>query len=413
MRILFLHPDLGIGGAERLVVDAAVAYKEAGHGVYFVTNHHDLNHCFPETRDGRLPVHVVASWFPRSIFGRFKAFCAYVRMILAALFVTFVLPVDHDIADPDVIFCDQISAPIPFLRLARWLFSPSKKHPRIVFYCHFPDMLLTQRKTLLKTLYRKPLDWLEEASTGCADVILANSKFTESVFRSTFKSLSSVPVKVVYPSCNFSSFDRPLTSNADKIGIKTSAPGQVIFLSINRYERKKNISLALQALARLQTIPDCVNRVHLIIAGGYDDVVEENRQYYEELVKEAEKLHITTLVTFLKSPDDETKRTLLHSCRAVIYTPENEHFGIVPLEAMYSSRPVIACKSGGPLETVIDEETGLLCDPTPVSFSHAMGKLIKSRDLALEMGVKGRQHVISNFSFKTFQRQLLSILYEE
>ena len=33
MKIAFLHPDLGIGGAERLVVDAAVALKQKGHDV--------------------------------------------------------------------------------------------------------------------------------------------------------------------------------------------------------------------------------------------------------------------------------------------------------------------------------------------------------------------------------------------
>ena len=40
VNILFLHPDLGIGGAERLVVDAAVAAQRRGHTVRIVTNHH-------------------------------------------------------------------------------------------------------------------------------------------------------------------------------------------------------------------------------------------------------------------------------------------------------------------------------------------------------------------------------------
>ena len=41
VRVAFLHPDLGIGGAERLVVDAALALKSRGHEVTFVTAHHD------------------------------------------------------------------------------------------------------------------------------------------------------------------------------------------------------------------------------------------------------------------------------------------------------------------------------------------------------------------------------------
>lgn len=50
--IVFFHPDLGIGGAERLVVDAAVGLQERGHRVVIFTNHCDPKHCFDECRDG-------------------------------------------------------------------------------------------------------------------------------------------------------------------------------------------------------------------------------------------------------------------------------------------------------------------------------------------------------------------------
>ena len=70
-KIVFLHPDLGIGGAERLVVDAALALKSHGHSVHFVTNHHDPKHCFEETINGQFNVTVIADWLPRSTFGRY------------------------------------------------------------------------------------------------------------------------------------------------------------------------------------------------------------------------------------------------------------------------------------------------------------------------------------------------------
>ena len=52
--VVFFHPDLGIGGAERLVVDAAVGLQERGHRVVIFTNHCDPGHCFDECRDGKL-----------------------------------------------------------------------------------------------------------------------------------------------------------------------------------------------------------------------------------------------------------------------------------------------------------------------------------------------------------------------
>jgi len=50
--LVFFHPDLGIGGAERLVIDAAVGLQNRGHKVTIFTSHCDPKHCFDEARDG-------------------------------------------------------------------------------------------------------------------------------------------------------------------------------------------------------------------------------------------------------------------------------------------------------------------------------------------------------------------------
>lgn len=50
--VAFFHPDLGIGGAERLVIDAAVGLQNRGHKVTVFTSYCDPNHCFDEARDG-------------------------------------------------------------------------------------------------------------------------------------------------------------------------------------------------------------------------------------------------------------------------------------------------------------------------------------------------------------------------
>jgi len=62
----------------------------------------------------------------------------------------------------------------------------------------------------------------------------------------------------------------------------------------------------------------------------------------------AEKLQISNKVVFLVSISNDLRKTLLRNAKAVLYTPENEHFGIVPCEAMYCNVPVIADNSGGP-----------------------------------------------------------------
>ncbi|ELU05663.1 hypothetical protein CAPTEDRAFT_229017 [Capitella teleta] len=397
VNVVFLHPDLGIGGAERAVIDAALALQSRNHQaslkVEFVTAHHDDNHCFKETTDGSLKVTVAGDWLPRSVCGRMYALCAYLRMVYAALYLVFFSGISFDL-----VFCDQISACIPVLRLQR--------KASVLFYCHFPDLLLTQRQTLLKRLYRKPLDWLEEWTTGLAHCVLVNSKFTAGVFHRTFTSLGYMEPDVLYPIPDFTQFDGEVIAPTDDL---IPAKDAIVFLSINRYERKKNLPLALDAMACLLE-KESEQNIHLVMAGGYDDRVIENREHYLELKERARSLGIEGHVTFKRSFSGEEKKTLLSSAECLLYTPDQEHFGIVPIEAMYMQCPVVAVRSGGPLETVVDGQTGFLCDPDAVSFCSAMEKFVSNRDLSKKFGRAGHERVISRFSFQAFTHKLNGIV---
>ena len=77
----------------------------------------------------------------------------------------------------------------------------------------------------------------------------------------------------------------------------------------------------------------------------------------------------------MQSFTDTERSALLAAAAAVVYTPANEHFGIVPLEAMAAGRPVLACNSGGPTESVLHGRTGLLAEPEPAAFASAMAQL--------------------------------------
>ena len=54
MKIFVLHLDLGIGGAERLIVDLSLCILNLGHKLKIFTSHHDPKHCFEETKSGKL-----------------------------------------------------------------------------------------------------------------------------------------------------------------------------------------------------------------------------------------------------------------------------------------------------------------------------------------------------------------------
>jgi alpha-1,3/alpha-1,6-mannosyltransferase len=54
--VAFIHLDLGIGGAENLVINAAKGLQEKGFSVNMFTSHHDGTRAFKETTDGTLKV---------------------------------------------------------------------------------------------------------------------------------------------------------------------------------------------------------------------------------------------------------------------------------------------------------------------------------------------------------------------
>ncbi|THD27561.1 putative dolichyl-P-Man:GDP-Man1GlcNAc2-PP-dolichyl alpha-1 3-mannosyltransferase [Fasciola hepatica] len=427
-RVVFLHPDLGIGGAERLIVDAAVAVNQSGYQVKMITNHYEPTHAFEETQKSEFNVISVADWFPRSVYGRFMALCAYVRLLLAAVYLIFTCN-----KKTDIIVVDQISAPLPLLNLAGF---------KTLFYCHFPDLLLTDRSSHLKKMYRILIDYVEERSIGWASKIVVNSKFTAGIFRQTFSSLKNLNLEVLYPVSSAANLHLPAAVFDSKNGqspianrqlcrkvlssIDLPSSAKFVFVSINRYERKKNLQLILFAMNRLvqhwgeyfageQAGCATPQDVHVVIAGGYDTRVLENVVYYNELVELAQSLHIAKQVTFVRSCPSEVKNLLIASSDAVLYTPEGEHFGIVPVEAMFLSRPVIALDSGGPRETVRHGITGLLCPPEPKALlpekiAEQMARFIEDPNLTVRLGGAGYRRANEKFTFNVFQAHLCDIL---
>src|SRR5262245_2577718 len=387
LHIGFLHPDLGLGGSERLVVDAALHLQAVGHRVTMFTAHHDSVRCFEETRNGTLDIRVYGDFLPSHVGQRLRAPCAIARMA----YLTCAMAMYGE--RYDVVFCDLVAHAMPLLKC----FSRAK----VLFYCHFPDQLLVPQRQWLYRLYRAPIDRLEALSTGMADRILVNSRFTATIFHHTFPHLHKVPLEVLYPGVDCARYqscptDHGSTPEQDSVG----DVGEILILSISRYERKKNLGLVVEALALLQErlSSAAFASLRLVMAGGYDDRMQESRDTLLDLQALVQRRCLAEHVVFMRSCTESERLALLARCRCVVYTPANEHFGFVPLEAMAAGRPVVAVDSGGPLETVRHEHTGLLCRPTPQAFAEALARLIAHPEAATRMGQAGRLHVAQHFS---------------
>lgn len=384
MKVALVHPDLGLGGAERLVIDIALCAQEHGHVAAIHTPFHDPTRCFPEVAGARPEVRVHAAWtpFPRSVLGRAHALLAALRCAFVALYVCL-------FESCDVAVVDIVSLPVLVFAVFR---------VPVLFYCHFPDKELartlgagSRNAGLLRRVYRGFVDGAEEASLRFADVVVCNSNFTRDVFCATFPRLARP--RVLYPCV--------------ALNMPRERKPESLLVSINRFERKKGISLAIEALASLsQSDKD----VRLVVAGGYDARMRENVEHFTELKRLADARGVGGRVDFCRNISDEHRRDLLDRALAVLYTPANEHFGIVPLEAMAAGVAVVAVNSGGPVESIVHGITGYLCDPTGASFADSLRKLVQNPSAAMDMGKAGRERVSNLFSRRVMGEGLNDVL---
>jgi glycosyltransferase involved in cell wall biosynthesis len=148
-------------------------------------------------------------------------------------------------------------------------------------------------------------------------------------------------------------------------------------LSVGRIESVKRVDLAVRAIA---LVP---GRVRLVVAG--DGTQRANTE------RLAGDLGVADRVTFLGAVDDEQILTLYRDALAVVYAPFDEDFGYVTLEAFLARRPVItATDSGGPLEFVVDGESGAICDPAPDAIASAVAAYAADRGRAAAHGEAGQ-----------------------
>jgi glycosyltransferase involved in cell wall biosynthesis len=87
-----------------------------------------------------------------------------------------------------------------------------------------------------------------------------------------------------------------------------------------------------------------------------------------------------------------------------------EPFGRVLIEAMALARPLIAPREGGPLEIVVDGETGLLVPPRdPTALAGAIDRLVADPALRRRMGEAGRARVDAVFDIRQHVRAMAAV----
>jgi glycosyltransferase involved in cell wall biosynthesis len=136
----------------------------------------------------------------------------------------------------------------------------------------------------------------------------------------------------------------------------------------------------------------------------WDSELADYRNQIKALVGE---LGMSQSVAFA-SADYATMPALYDEADIVIYpTVGEEPFGLVPLEAMAMERPIVASRSGGISESIVDGTTGFLTERGDVAqLADRLITLLSDTQMALEMGQRGRAHVVENFSLAAYVDRL-------
>jgi glycosyltransferase involved in cell wall biosynthesis len=168
----------------------------------------------------------------------------------------------------------------------------------------------------------------DQRSIRQVDIIVANSKNVQARIRKTYNR----DARVIYPPVDTSRFS-------------TTGYGD-FWLSVNRIYPEKRIDLQLDVFRNLP-------EEKLIIAGGY--ALGDHATRYLKKISD----NLPPNVTMAGEVTEQELLFLYATCKGLICTAMDEDFGLTPLEAMASGKPVVAVDEGGFRETVTSQ-TGLL-----------------------------------------------------
>jgi phosphatidylinositol alpha-1,6-mannosyltransferase len=177
--------------------------------------------------------------------------------------------------------------------------------------------------------------------------------------------------------------------------------GATQLLSVTRLVPRKGLDRLIDAMqllprdVRLTVIGDGQDRIHL----------------HELAASLGDRVH------FIPQADD-AERNAWYAASDVFVLPvrdegaDVEGFGIVFLEASLAGLPSVAGQSGGAVEAVVENETGLLVDPNdPQAIAGAIERLRADPDLRTRLGQNGKRRVERDFRWEdrweTLKRALL------
>ena len=227
--------------------------------------------------------------------------------------------------------------------------------------------------------------------TRRTDLIISISMYVQNRLLRFFG--TDVKVTTIYNGVDTTFFNPNISG--DYIRKRLNLEGRFIVLFVGRLAWNKGLPDLIKAVAIAK---NKISNITLLICG--------RGRLLNEIKKEVNQLGIEDSVRLIGFVDTCELPAYYASSDVVCFPSIFEPFGLVPVEAMSMSRPVIATKVGGIPEAVLDGENGILVPPrSPSKLAEALLNLALNPSLRYEMGRKGRETVKERFSIERMAQE--------
>ena len=259
-------------------------------------------------------------------------------------------------------FCQEPSA---FIHIKKWRNAIVNPLKRFIANCIFPIMSIIDKKM-----------------TTFANELFVNSAYSQAMVEKVYKRKGVI----IYP------------------GVDTKVYKPVLFkekenyiLSVGKLSKFKNFDILVSAFSKLKN-----KKILLYIIG--------NGEEKTNLQNLAKKLDIGNKVKFFSGISDHEIVRFYAKAKIFVLCSKNEPFGIVPVEAMACGTAVITDNSGGPMETVKNNETGKLINCTTENLRDTLERLLSNQNLLKEYSTNARKHIEDNFSWENATEKIKKFL---
>jgi glycosyltransferase involved in cell wall biosynthesis len=269
------------------------------------------------------------------------------------------------------------------------------RNERVMWYCHCPcrpayqwkQLYLSDRGLMGKVALTAAIgvfDMVEQRVVRKIERICTNSEFTAG---NIGKYLGRQDAKVVYPGVDTKEF--------------YFEDYKRFFFYPSRFVPEKRFEIAINAFKKAN-LPGWK-----LVLGGMAVNTPQSRAYIARL----RRLAGPGEVEFLFDMDEKRLKRLYATCRAVLFSSMLEDWGLVPVEGMACSKPVIAMDEGGPRESIVHGKTGFLVNSAD-EMAEKMRYFAERPGECEKMGKAGRKRVEQNYTWKIFLGKMEKVFKE-